>query len=453
MSDRKRKLAGVLSLGALAAGAGSTASATWYNPLSWGVGEKLKTASENVKTLIKGSEIYRADNKIYNEIEIKKGYAAAINIAERIYNVLKTSEEKNKLIDKLKELCTNGNTINEQSKNLEENLKKPEFSESISSYASFLISIAHEIGIDKDSIEDFFKKNIGENYAEAKVESRLGIKKIVDGEVTLSEENESYSILVGQTLTPSKKSTDNLLFEYISKTEFNNERALLKAIENIEREIFNLKKDDDGSKAKKLIASLIINKYKSDKNEESYNKIIDELLDLEGNNKDSEDKEFIYSNYVTSFMNEKIEKIGLKVDKIDLDYILSHATSNEQADNIFSEKTKNFVKSIADNKIIRLAVTGAGLYFGGMVLAPVLGLGLVGTTVLASGTASAANAAIDYISDENARSSNSWSVSGISARYSSLSTRIPMTLAAISASTIIGAVRSLSSALFSSGKQ
>ena len=404
MSDRKRKLAGVLSLGALAAGAGSTASAAsagstasaagagstasanWYNPFSWGVGEKLKSASESVKNFLKGSEISQADNKLYKETEIIKGYAAAINIAERIYNVLKTSEEKNKLIDKLKELCTNGNTINEQSKNLEENLKKPEFSESISSYASFLISIAHEIGIEKNTIEDCFKKNIGDNYVEANVESNSGIKKIFDGEVTISEKTKSYSILVGQTLTLSKKSTDDLLFEYISKTKFNNERALLKAIENIEREIFNLKKDKDGSKAKKLIASLIINKYKNNKDEKSYNEIIDGLLDLEVNNKDSEDKEFRYSNYVTSFMSKKIEKIGLKVDfKNNLDYIVSYATSNEQADNIFSEKTKNFVKKMADYKITRLVVTGIGAY-AGMALASALGLGLIGTTLLGEAT-------------------------------------------------------------------
>lgn len=449
MADRKRKLAGLLSLGALAAGAGSTASASWYNPFSWGIGEKLKSASESVKKFLKGSEIYQADNKLYNETEIKNGYAAAINIAERIYNVLKTSEEKNKLIDKLKELCTNGNTINEQSKNLEENLKKPEFSESISSYASFLISIAHEIGINKDSIEDCFKKNIGGNYAEAKVKSRLGIKKIVDGKVTLSEETESYSIFlakVGQTLTLSEESTDNSLFEYISNTEFNNEKALLKAIDNIKSKIFNLEGDDKGgSKAKKLIASLIINKYKSDKNEESYEKIIDGLLELKVGN---ENKEFKYSDYVTSFRNEKIEKaINLTVDsKSDLDYILKYSSSNEQADNIFSEKTKNFVKRIADSKITRLAVTGAGAYLGGMVLAPVLGLGLVGTTVLATGTASAANVATDFVSDKNARSKGAWSFSGIGARYNSLSTRIPMTLAVCSAKAIVGTVSALAAA-------
>lgn len=451
MSDRKRKLAGVLSLGALAAGTGSTASATWYNPLSWGVEEKLKNASENVKTLIKGSEVYQADNKLNNETEIKRGYAAAINIAERIYNVL-NSKDKEALINKLKDLCIDDNTINEQIKNLDDNLKKPGFSESISSYASFLISIAHEIGIEKSRIEDCFKKDIGGKYVEAGVESSLGIKKIVDDKVTISNESKLYSIFVGQTLTLSKKSTDNSLFEYISNTEFSNEKALLKAIDHIKKEIFDtyLKDENDGSKAKKLIASLIINKYKNNKDEQSYKKIIDELLDLEVSNK----KKFKQSDYVTYFRNKKIEKsIDLKVDPgSDLDYILSYATSNEQADNIFSEETKNVVKRIADNKITRLVVTGTGAY-AGMALASALGLGLIGTTLLASGTASAANAAIDYISDKNARTSSGWSINGIGARYSSFSTCIPMTLAAISAKIIISAVRSLYSDLFSSGKQ
>lgn len=449
MADRKRKLAGVLSLGALAAGAGSTASANWYNPFSWGVGEKLKNASESVKNFLKGSEIHQADNKLYNKTEIKNGYAAAINIAERIYNVLKTSKEKNKLIDKLKELCINDNTINEQIKNSEKNLENPEFLKSISSYASSLKSIAGEIGLD---INNCFTENIN-NYKKSKSESNTsGYVKMINDKVIDDGNKVVYDFFVaevGQTLSFSGKSTEKSFVHYSSNTKFNNEKALLNAINNIKGKIFNLESDNDGSKAKELIASLIINKYKSDKNEESYNKIIDELLDLEVSDK----KKFKYSDYVTSFMSKKIEKIGLKVDsKSNLDYILSYATSNEQADNIFSEKTKNIVRKIADDKITRLVVTGIGAY-AGMSLASALGLGLIGTTLLASSTASAANAAIDYISDKNARSSNSWSVSGIGARYSSLSTRIPMTLAAISASTIIGAVRSLSLALFSSGKQ
>ena len=93
-------------------------------------------------------------------------------------------------------------------------------------------------------------------------------------------------------------------------------------------------------------------------------------------------------------MNKKIEKsIDLKVDSdSDLGYILRYSSYNEQADNIFSEETKNVVKRIADNKITRLVVTGTGAY-AGMALASALGLGLIGTTLLASGTASAANAA------------------------------------------------------------
>ena len=447
MSDRKRKLAGVLSLGALAAGAGSTASASLYNPFSWGVGEKLKSASETVKSLIKGSEVYQADKILYDEAEIKKGYAAAINIAERIYNVLKSSGEKKALINKLKELCINGNTINEQIKNSKKNFENAEFVKSISSYASSLKSIAGEIGLD---INNCFTENI-DGYKKSKSTSNASdYVKMINGQVIDDGEKDVYEFFVaevGQTLSFSNKLTGKLFVHYSSNTKSNNEKACLKAIDNIEEEIFNtyLKDDKDGSKAKKLIASLIINKYKNDKDEKSYNEIIDGLLELKVGN---ENKEFKYSDYVTSFMSEKIEKsIDLKVDpKSDLDYILGYATSNDQANNIFSEKTKNFVKRIADSKITRLAVTGAGAYLGGMVLAPVLGLGLVGTTVLATGTASAANVATDFVSDRNARSKGAWSFSGIGARYNSLSTRIPMTLAVCSAKAIVGTVSALAAA-------
>ena len=78
----KRKLAGALSLGAVAAGTGSTALAEhWYSS------NPFKKVSEKIKALTKSVD--HDLNKNHDESKKnEKGYGAALTIAYRIYTIL-----------------------------------------------------------------------------------------------------------------------------------------------------------------------------------------------------------------------------------------------------------------------------------------------------------------------------------------------------------------------------
>ena len=516
----KRKLAGALSLGALAAGAGSTASA--WDPLSWGakkvksasdkisswkVGKKLKITSNKIREFFTTSKDHELENSHDKSLKNEKGYGAAINIAYRIYDIL-GKEDKKLLINKLKDLCINyqnedkiisefkdiianakktkdkiinelrvnindteiknKNGINKKEKeDLEKNLtflreELTSHKTALSSYSNLLLKMAKDTGIEDGEIDKCFTENI-DGYQRSKSESNVKNSiKMRNNTVIDDGTHEVYDFYIykfNEGLSFSKEIKGKILKQicYSSNNEFHNEEAVSKAIENLEKKVFNLDDDKDGEKALKLIVSLIINKYEAENKKGitgRHKDILKNLLGLKINGKNVKETKFRNSEYASSFSEKELDnkKIDLlnelaKNNSVDLKNILTAATDKANADNVFSAKTKGLFTKIADSKITRLSVTGAGAYFGGMVLAPALGLGLVGTTLLATGAASAANAVTDYVSDKNARSNKAWSVSGIGARYKSLSTRIPMTLTAYSAKTIFGTVKSLTSVL------
>ena len=345
------------------------------------------------------------------------------------------------------------------------NEKKNSFIRSLSSYSNLLLKMAKDIGIDDKEIRECFVNNI-DKYTKSNSKSNIdNFIKMINGSVTDGDGSDVYEFFVysfGKNLSFSKETKgkyDTLIY-YASNYEFHNEEAVSKAIENLEKKVFNLDNDKDGKKALKLIVSLIINKYEAESKEgktSGHKYILEQLFKLEingDNGKNVKGTKFKKSEYASSFSEKELdsEKIDLLKELANnnsggLKNILTAATNNMEANIVFSAQTKKWFTRIADNKITRLSVTGAGAYFGGMVLAPALGLGLVGTTLLATGTASAANAVTDYVSDKTARSKEAWSISGVGARYKSPIKRIPMTLTAISAKTIFGTVKSLTSVL------
>lgn len=510
----KRKLAGALSLGAVAAGTGSTAAGWCSNP--------FKKVSEKIKALTKSVD--HDLNKNHDESKKnEKGYGAAINIAYRIYNIL-GEQDKKLLIDKLKELCINYHKENEViskfrkkinereelTKKIEEfdkenndeneikendnkkienvenskikerekrkskinldacntslNEDKDLFIRSLSSYSNLLLKMAKDTGIEDVEIDECFTCNIS-GYQRSSNECNVMSIKMRNNAVIDDIQHKVYDFYIykfNEGLSFSKESEGNILKQiyYSSNYEFHNEEAVLKAIENLEKKVFNLDNDKDGKKALKLIVSLIINKYEAESKEGEtggHKDILKKILELEINGDDGKSvkgTKFKKSEYASSFSEKELdsEKIDLLKELANnnsggLKNILKAATNNMEANIVFSAQTKKWFTRIADNKITRLSVTGAGAYFGGMVLAPALGLGLVGTTLLATGTASAANAVTDYVSDKTARSANAWSISGIGSRYKSPIKRIPMTLTAYSAKTIFGTVKRLTSLL------
>lgn len=501
----KRKLAGALTLGAVAVGTGSTLTAAGLkNPFSsLKIGKKLKNTSNKIRGLFITSTDHKLNNNHDESIKNEKGYGAAINIAYRIYTIL-GEQDKKLLIDKLKDLCINYQSDNKvisefrekinKSKELREKIdkfdkennnkkieneikgsktdlescnayldkNKASFISSLSSYSNLLLKMARNIGIKDDEIDNCFKENI-EGYTISKCISNVKNSiKMKNGTVVDDDENDLYDFFVynfGRSLSFSENIEANncKLICYSSNHKFHNEEAVSKAIENLEKKVFNLDDYKDGEKALKLIVSLIINKYEAENKKGITGKhkdILKNLLDLEINGDNVGKTKFRNSEYASSFSEKELDnkKIDLlnklaKNNSGDLKNILTVATDTANADNVFSARTKRWFTKIADNKITRLSVTGAGAYFGGMVLAPALGLGLVGTTLLATGTASAANAVTDYVSDKNARSNKAWSVGGIGARYKSPIKRIPMILTAYSAKTIFGTVKSLTSVL------
>ena len=420
----KRKLAGALSLGAVAVGTGSTLTAAGIkNPFSsWKIGKKLKDTSNKIIGLFTTSTDNKLNNNHDKSIKNEKGYGAAINIAYRIYDILE-EEDKKLLINKLKDLCINyqnenkvisnfkevianakkikdkineleGKFENKEVKNKkdinnnnndkkEENIKekieesdkkdkdninenkkmienlekellplRKEWDSSevaLSSYSNLLLKMAKDIGREDEEIDKCFTDNIY-GYQRSSNKSNVNSIKMINGTVIDGEKYKVYDFYIhkfNEGLNFSKEFKGNLLkqIHYSSNYEFHNEEAVLKAIENLEKKVFNLENDENGKKALKLIVSLIINKYVTEieKGKTGGHKdILKQLLELEINGDDTKKIKFKDSKCASFFIEKEVgnEKINLLNNLAEKNVngvknILTAATDTANADNVF----------------------------------------------------------------------------------------------------------------------
>lgn len=487
----KRKIAGTLTLGATVAGAVSSSAASALNPAEK-VSEFIKSkyssakdvlsdASSKVKSFFTGksaADLKMAEN---HEIQFSKeqAYGAAMNIAYRMYDVLKKSGSNNNnaknVIDKLKEFCLGTYDSN---KKMLDNVKINNGNNGISdisSYANTLLKLANEIGLEENEIKNCFtnlnsnennKSSVNNNVNYKQLENvRTNFKSTISmadgGKVEISSGKiiyEFYVTLVGKTLNFSEKQEENSsqntnneniswLIRYISNTANNNEKAVLNALENLEKKIFNFDNDKDNTKAAKLIASLMIHKCENSKDNNSGKKLIVDLLNIKvDNNSETKFKDSEYAKgfaSTTGKLPQQIETVyknmhyeNNKLAQTFLQNVSECATANQYADIFFKEETEGKFVKFLDNKVTRLAITAVGAA-AGVALAPVVGLGILGTGVLAVSTASATNIGADLLNKDN-RSWDSWSSSSIKNRYKETYKYMPMLAAVTTAKVLHG---------------
>ena len=452
---KKRKLAGALALGTVAAGAVGSSATSAFKPFEY-VKDAYSKTSTNIKSWLKGksAQDISASENYSNSKEKAKRYGSAINIAYRMYCAMKKSnastDDTKSVINTLKKTCFRSEDHGELSavlKNIEINkskndldginieTQKKKFKERLTNYSNTLLKIANEIGIEDEAIKECFTKDI-ESYKEAKKnDSNIDAVKMRNGTIVDDDDHEVYNFYVF-LMAKSLSFFDNLvnekggqLIHYISNTADNNETAVLSAVRNLEERIFDLSKDEDNTKASKLIASLIINKFENDSGGNEHDTIINNLLGIQVKGDKEENESFKDSKYIEKLIKEKVENDlykSLKCNNVTEDgSILTYATDNEYANSILAEKTKDILTRIADNPITRYTVTGLGVY-AGLTLASALGLGIVGTTALAVTSAATTNIATDLTFYKNSTGSDKWKFTNIKNRYGAFYKYLPV---------------------------